>query len=168
MTTQYDVKSSHFSGSGLAVAGRTRLKNLVYLGTGTAGSIDLFDTTTTPVSATYARSGYTVTVTKVGHGLTTGQTVGITYSAASSVAAVAGNYTITVLTADTFTITDLNTGTIAGGTACVYSTGRYLASYNTTTGVQPFQVIFPGEGVLAQNGIYAVVTNIVFQTVHYG
>lgn len=168
MTTQYDVKGSHFSGSGLAVSGRTRLKNLVYLGTGTAGSIDLFDTTTAPIAATYARSGYTVTVTKTGHGLTTGQSVGITYSAASGVAAVAGNYVITVLTADTFTVTDLNTGTIAGGTVCVYSTNRYLASYNTTTGVQPFQVIFPGEGVLAQNGIYAVVTNIVFQTVHYG
>lgn len=168
MTTQYDVKSSHFSGSGLAVSGRTRLKNLVYLGTGTAGSIDLFDTTTAPVAATYARSGYTVTVTKTAHGLTTGQKVGISYAAASSVSAVAGTYPITVLTADTFTITDLNTDTIAGGTACIYSTGSLVASYNTTTGVQPFQVIFPGEGVLAQNGIYAVVTNIVFQTVTYG
>ena len=168
MTTQYDVKASHLSGSGLMVSGRVRLKNLVYLGTGTAGGIDLFDTTTAPVAATYARSAYTVTVTKVGHGLTTGQTVGITFAAASNVSATAGTYVITVLTADTFTITDLNTGTIAGGTACTYSTGRWLVGYNTSTGVQPFQVILPGEGVLAQNGIYAVVTNIVFQTAHYG
>jgi len=168
MTMQYDVKSSHLSGSGLMVSGRTRLKNLVYLGNGTAGSIDIFDTTTAPVSATYARSGYTVTVTKTAHGLTTGQNIGITFAAASSVSAVANNYVITVLTADTFTITDLNTGTIAGGTACIYSTGKFLLSYNTTTGVQPFQVILPGEGVLAQNGIYTVVTNIAFQTVHYG
>jgi len=168
MTTQYDVKGSHFSGSGLAVSGRVRLKNLVYLGTGTAGSIDLFDTTTAPVSATYARSGYTVTVTKTAHGLTTGQAIGITYAAASSVAAVAGTYVITVATADTFTITDLNTGTIAGGTACIYSTGRFLTSYNTGTAVQPFQVIFSGEGILAQNGIYVVVTNINFQTLQYG
>jgi len=168
MTMQYDVKTSHLSGSGLMVSGRVRLKNLIYLGTGTAGGIDIFDTTTAPVTATYARSGYTVTVTKVGHGLTTGQNIGITFSAASSVSAVAGNYVITVLTADTFTITDLNTGTIAGGTACVYSTGKFLGGYNTSTGVQPFQVIVPGEGVLAQSGIYAVVTNIVFQTVTYG
>jgi hypothetical protein len=165
---QYDVKGSHFSGSGLAVSGRVRLKNLIYLGTGTAGSIDVFDTTTAPVAATYARSGYTVTVTKTAHGLTTGQSIGITYAAASGVAAVAGNYTITVLTADTFTITDLNTGTIAGGTACVYSTGRFITSYNTGTAVQPFQVIFSGEGILAQNGIYVVVTNISFQTIQYG
>jgi hypothetical protein len=165
---QYDIKGTHFSGSGLAVSGRTRLKNLVYLGTGTAGSIDLFDTTTAPISATYARSGYTVTVTKTAHGLTTGQTIGITYAAASSVAAVAGNYVITVLTADTFSVTDLNTGTIAGGTACVYSTGKFLTSYNTGTAVQPFQAIFSGEGILANNGIYVVVTNINFQTLQYG
>jgi len=168
MTMQYDVKGSHFSGSGLAVSGRVRLKNLVYLGTGTAGSIDLFDTTTAPVSATYARSGYTVTVTKTAHGLTTGQSIGITYAAASGVAAVAGTYVITVATADTFTITDLNTGTIAGGTVCVYSTGRFLTSYNTGTAVQPFQAIFSGEGILAENGIYFVVTNISFQTIQYG
>jgi hypothetical protein len=165
---QYDVKTSHSSGSGLLVSGRVRLKNLIYLGTGTAGGIDLFDTTTTPVAATYARSGYTVTVTKTAHGLATGQNVGITFSAASSVSPVAGNYVITVLTADTFTITDLNTGTIAGGTACIYSTGKFLGGYNTSTGVQPFQVIVPGEGILAQNGVYAVVTNIVFQTITYG
>jgi hypothetical protein len=165
---QYDVKGSHFSGSGLAVSGRVRLKNLIYLGTGTAGSIDIFDTTTAPVSATYARSGYIVTVTKTAHGLTTGQYVGVSYAAASSVSAVAGNYVITVLTADTFTITDLNTGTIAGGTACVYSTGKFLTSYNTGTAVQPFQAIFSGEGILAQNGVYVVVTNISFQTIQYG
>ena len=168
MTMQYDVKGSHFSGSGLAVSGRSRLKNLIYLGTGTAGSIDVFDTTTAPVSATYARSGYTVTVTKTAHGLATGQTLGITYAAASNVSATAGNYVVTVLTADTFSVTDLNTGTIASSTNCIYSTGKWLTSYNTGTAVLPFQAIFAGEGILAQNGIYVVVTNISFQTIQYG
>ena len=168
MTMQYDIKGSHFSGSGLAAVGRVRLKNLAYLGTGTAGSIDLFDTTTAPVAATYARSGTTITVTSTGHGLTTGAAVGITYAAASGVAAVAGTYPITVTGANTFTITDLNTGTIAGGTACIYSTGKFLTSYNTGTAVQPFQVLFQGEGILAEKGIYVVVTNINFQTLQYG
>jgi hypothetical protein len=168
MTMQYDVKGAHSSGTGLLVAARSRLKNLAYLGTGTAGSIDLFDTLTAPVSATYGRSGYTVTVTKTGHGLTTGQTVGITFAAASGVSAVAGNYQIAVVDANTFTLTDLNTGTIATSTNCVYSTGVWLTSYNTGTAVQPFQAIFSGEGILAQNGIYAVVTNISFQTIQYG
>ena len=168
MTMQYDVKGSHFSGSGLAVSGRTRLKNLIYLGTGTAGSIDIFDTTTAPVSATYARSGTTVTVTSTAHGLTTGQNIGITYAAASGVSATAGNYVVTVTGANTFTITDINTGTVASGTACIYSTGKWMTSYNTGTAVQPFQAIFSGEGILAQNGIYIVVTNISFQTIQYG
>ena len=62
----------------------------------------------------------------------------------------------------------INTGTIAASTACVYSTGKFLTSYNTGTAVQPFQVIFSGEGILAQNGLYVVVTNINFQTLQYG
>ena len=168
MTMQYDVKGSHSSGTGLMVSGRVRLKNLIYLGTGTAGSIDIFDTTTAPVSATYARSGTTVTVTSTAHGLTTGQNIGITYAAASGVSAVAGNYVVTVTGANTFTITDLNSGTIAGGTACIYSTGKWVTSYNTGTAVQPFQAIFSGEGILVQNGVYTVVTNISWQTIQYG
>ena len=168
MTMQYDVKSSHATGSGLMVASRCRLKNLIYLGTGTAGSIDLFDTTTVPVTATYARSGSTVTVTSSAHGLTTGQTIGITYAPASGSSAVAGNYVVTVTGANTFTITDIGSGTIAASTACTYTTGKWLTSYNTGTNVTPFQVIFAGEGVLALNGIWVVVSNINYQTIQYG
>ena len=168
MTMQYDVKGGHSSGTGLMVAGRARLKNLIYLGTGTAGSIDVFDTVTAPVAATYGRSGTTVTITKTSHGLTDGQKIGVTFSAASGVAANAGNYTITYVDANTFTVTDINSGTIATSTACVYSTGPFLTSYNTGTAVQPFQAIFSGEGLLAQTGIYVVVTNISFQSIQYG
>ena len=168
MTMQYDVKSSHSSGTGLMVSGRVRLKNLIYQGNGTAGSIDVFDTITAPVSATYARSGTTVTVTSTAHGLTTGQNIGITFAAASGASATAGNYSVTVVNANSFTITDLNSGTIAGGTACIYSTGKWVTSYNTGTAVQPFQVIFSGEGILVQTGVYVVITNISYQTVQYG
>jgi len=169
MTMQYDVKSSHATGSGQMVLGRARLKNLIYLGTGTAGAIDLYDTTTAPVTAsTYARLGNTVTVTSTAHGLTTGQVIGITYGVASGNSAVAGNYPVTVTGANTFTITDIGSGTIAGGTACAYTTGKWLTSYNTGTNVTPFQVIFAGEGVLALNGIWVVVTNINYQTIQYG
>ena len=170
MTMQYDVRTTHSSGSGQMVAYRVRLKNLVYQGSGTAGSIDIFDTTTAPVTtATYARAGSTVTVTSTAHGLATGAVIGITYASASSIAAVAGNYPITVTGVNTFTITDIGSGTIAAGTACVYTAnGSYLASYNTGTNVQPFQVIFAGEGMMAQKGIYAVVSNITYQTIQYG
>ena len=170
MTMQYDVRSAHSSGSGQMVAYRTRLKNLIYQGNGTAGSIDVFDTTSAPITtATYARSTSTVTVTSTAHGLVTGQVVGITYAAASGVAAVAGNYPITVTGVNTFTITDIGTGTIASSTACIYTAnGQFLASYNTGTAVQPFQVIFAGEGMRAANGIYVVTSNITYQTVQYG
>ena len=168
MTMQYDVKGSHLSGSGIMVSGRIRLKNLVYQGNGTAGSIDVFDTTIAPVSATYARSGTTVTVTSTAHGLTTGQNIGITFAAASGASATAGNYAITVTGVNTFTITDINSGTIAASTACIYSTGKWVTSYNTGTAVQPFQVIFSGEGILIQTGVYVVVSNITYQTVQYG
>jgi len=169
MTIQYDVKGSHLSGSGIMVSGRVRLKNLVYQGNGTAGSIDVFDTTTAPVTTgTYGRSGTTVTVTSTGHGLVTGQTIGITFSAASGVSATAGNYIVTVSNANTFTITDINSGTIATSTACIYSIGKWITSYNTGTAVQPFQVIFSGEGILALSGIYVVVSNITYQTIQYG
>jgi len=179
MTMQYDVKGSHNSGSGFMVTGRSRLKNLVYQGNGTAGGLDVFDTAIAPVTTgTYTRSGYTVTVTSTAHGLSTGQTVGITFAAASGVSATAGNYIITVTGANTFTITDINSSTIAGGTACNYvsnttanlnaSTNRWMTSYNTGTAVQPFQVLFQGEGMLAINGIYVVVSNITYQTIQYG
>jgi hypothetical protein len=176
---QYDVKGSHLSGSGFMYVGRTRMKNLVYQGNGTAGGIDVFDTSVAPVtSGSYGRSGTTVTVTQTAHGLTSGQEVGITFAAASGVSATAGNYIITVTGANTFTITDINSGTIASSTACNYvsnttaninaSTNRWMTSYNTGTAVQPFQVIFSGEGMLATNGIYVVVSNITYQTVQYG
>jgi hypothetical protein len=169
MTMQYDVKSAHASGSGQMVAYRTRLKNLIYQGNGTAGSIDLYDTNTAPITtSTYARSGSTVTVTSTAHGLTTGQYIGITYGVASGSSAVAGNYPITVTGANTFTITDVGSGTIAGGTACAYTTGKWLTSYNTGTAVQPFQVIFSGEGIIAINGIWVVTSNITYQTIQYG
>jgi hypothetical protein len=171
MTMQYDVKTSKIQGSGSMVTGRCRLKQGTIIGTGTAGQIDFFDTVVTPTAATYGRSGTTVTVTSVAHGLTTGERVGIAYYAAAGVSPVSGNYTITKLTADTFAITDLNSGTISGGTTCHYvdaNHGNWLMGLNTSTGVQPFQLIIPGEGILCTKGIYSVSTNILSTQVTYG
>ena len=170
MTMQYDVKGSHLSGSGFLYVGRVRLKNLVYQGNGTAGAIDIFDTNVAPNAATYARTGYVVTVTSTGHGLANGQIVGITFAPLANVSATAGNFPIGNATANTFTITDINTGSIANTANCtyVYGSNEWMTSYNTGTAVQPFQVIFSGEGVLARNGVYANVTNISYQTIQYG
>ena len=169
MTMQYDVKSVKVQGPGLMYNGRVRLKQATVLGNGTAGYIDFFDSTTAPVAATYGRSGTTVTVASTAHGLSTGNTVGIAYVAASNVAPVSGNYVITVVDADTFTLTDLNSGTIAGGTVCKYvANARWVLGINTGSNVQPFQILVPSEGILCLNGIYANSNNINSTQIVYG
>jgi len=167
---QYDVKTAKIQGSGLMVSGRCRMKQGTIIGNGTAGSIDFFDSVTAPVAATYGRSGTTITVTATAHGLNTGDRIGIAYAAASGVAPVSGNYTITKVDADTFTITDLNSGTIATSTVCHYTNtnGNWIMGLNTLTGVQPFQLLIPGEGILCRAGIYSLSTNITSTQVTYG
>lgn len=95
MTIQYDVKSA-YSGTFPAqlVTNRTRLKQAVIVGSGTAGTVTFHDGTD--------------------------------------------------------------------------NTGPVLWQQKTSTGVQPFQVLIPGEGILAQNGIYVAVTNITSVTICYG
>ena len=81
MTMQTDVSSTHLNASGYCFIGRTRIRAMVLVGTATAGTVNVWDTTTDPVTgSTYGRSGYTVTVSSTAHGLTTGQQVGITFA----------------------------------------------------------------------------------------
>jgi hypothetical protein len=165
---QTDVKSGHLNNSGFVVLGRNRLKAASTVGTATAGTLDIFDTTTAPVSATYARSTTVVTVTKVAHGLATGDVVGIAFATASGTSGTNGNYSITRTGADTFTVTDINSGTIAGGTAAVYSTA-WVASYDVgATDVFSNFAVIPGEGILIKNGIYLNLTNLTSANVYYG
>ncbi len=168
MTMQYDVLSAHLNVSGQMVVGRNRLKGLISMGTATAGTINFWDTTTAPVSATYGRSGNTVTVTRVAHGLSTGEAVGLTFGLdVSTRAATNGNYLVTVLTADTYTVTDINSGTVTAGTAATQGT-RWLASYDTNTASDVVTVLIPGEGILARDGIYAQLANQTGLTIFYG
>ena len=165
---QTDVKSGHLNNSGFVVLGRNRLKAVSVVGTATAGTLDIFDTTTAPVAATYARSGTTITVTKSAHGLSTGTVVGLTFATASGTSGTNGNYVITVASSSTFTVTDINSGTIAGGTVAAYAS-LWLASYDIGAGdlFGNFALI-PGEGVLVQNGIYLSMSNITSANVYYG
>jgi hypothetical protein len=168
MGMQTDVKAGHLNNSGFAVLGRNRLKAVSTVGSATAGTLDIFDTVTAPVSATYARTAAVITVTKVAHGLVTGAVVGLTFATASGTSGTNGNYSITRTGADTFTVTDINSGTIAGGTAAAYAS-LWLASYDVGTGDYFGNfVLIPGEGVLAQNGIYLHMTNLTSANVYYG
>jgi hypothetical protein len=172
MAMQYDVKQGHLNQSGFFVLGRNRVKGISFFGAGTDGTLVLFDTTSAPVtsSVTYARSGTTVTVTKVAHGLSTGDIVGIHFDSNTSASATDGNYSITRTSADAFTLTDINTGTITSTAASYVSGGgRWLLTYEVD-GTDTFEnsPFIPGEGVLAGSGIYALMTNIDSAQIYYG
>jgi hypothetical protein len=172
MTMPTNVKQGHLNQSGFFVLGRNRVKGLSFFGTGADATLVLFDTTSVPVtsSVTYARSGTTVTVTKVGHGLITGDIVGIHFDTNTSQSATDGNYVITRTSADAFTLTDINSGTITSTSASYVSGGgRWLLTYEIdatdTFNNAPF---IPDLGVLAVNGIYALMTNIDSAQIYYG
>ena len=165
---QTDVKSGHLNNSGFVVLGRNRLKAVSTVGSATAGTLDIFDTITVPVSATYARSTTVITVTKVAHGLVTGDVIGIAFATASGSSGTNSNYSITRTGADTFTVTDINSGTIAGGTVAVYST-LWVASYDIgATDVFSNFALIPGEGIVVKNGVYLNMTNLTSANVYYG
>ena len=90
------------------------------------------------------------------------------FATASGSSATNGNYTITKTGANTFTLTDINSGTIAASTAMSYST-LWLCSYDTGAGdlFGNFALI-PGEGILVRNGIYMIMTNVTSANIYYG
>jgi hypothetical protein len=170
MGMQYDVKQAHLNESGFFVLGRNRVKAVSFFGGG--GTLVLFDTTSAPVSSsvTYAQSGTTVTVSKTSHGLVTGDVVGIHFDSNTGVSATDGNYSITRVDANSFTLTDINSRTITS-TAAIYVSGvnRWLMTYETHA-TDEFQnaPLIPGEGVLAANGIYAYMSAIDSAQIYYG
>jgi hypothetical protein len=162
---QYDVKSGHLNVAGFFLIGRTRLKGLMTVSSG-ASAITLWDTATVPVTATYERDGTLITVTENDHGLTNGQTLGLNFAVAT-LQGTAGNYVISVLNANTFTVTDVNTGTVNAGTACVYAQ-RFLMAADGNAAGNVQTILIPGEGILALNGIYVSTSGATGVTVFYG
>jgi hypothetical protein len=167
---QYDVKQAHLNGSGIFVVGPTRVKGLSLTGTATAGQLIVFDTLTAPVTtATYGRSGTTVTIAQTSHGLANGQVIGIDFAAGTGGTATNGNYAITVVNANSFTITDINSGTITASPTLVYSTGKWLMTYDIAAGDSyNNSPVIPGEGVRADTGVYGYITNLTAANIYYG
>ena len=165
---QTDVKSGHLNNSGFVVLGRNRLKAVSMVGTATAGTLDIFDTTTAPVSATYERAATLITVTKSAHGLSTGDMVGLTFATASGTSGTNGNYVITRTGANTFTVTDINSGTIVAGTVAAYAS-LWVASYDVgAADLFGNFALIPGEGTLVKNGIYLSMSNLTSANIYYG
>ena len=169
MGFQYDVKQAHINTSGFLILGRNRVKAISFTGGASAGSITLFDTTTAPVTtATYGRSGTTVTVTSTSHGLATGDVIGIDFAAGTGGTGTNGNYAITRVNANSFTLTDINSGSITAGASMAYAS-RWLMTFDVAAGDTFNNVsLIPGDGVVAYNGIYALLTNAAATNIFYG
>ena len=166
---QTPVKQAHLNASGFMVLGRNRVKAISFTGSATAGYVTLFDTAVAPVTtATYGRSGTTITVTLTAHGLTTGQVIGIDFAAGTGGTATNGNYPVTVTNSSTFTVTDINSGNITAGAAMVFSS-KWLMTYDVAASDSfnnsPF---IPDDGVVAVDGVYAQMSNVVACNIYYG
>ena len=161
---QTDVKSAHLNASAVAYLGRTRLKGLLTVGSATAGSVNIWDSTVAAKAGTYSRTDNIVTVSVTTHGLTSGQEFGF---AANTGAASSGNFTVASVTnANVFTFVDtLNSGSTSGN--CGINT-RFLMAFDTANNSAETYLLLPGEGILAQNGIVIGMTNQTSMTLFYG
>ena len=166
MGMQYDVKSAHMVSTGVAVNYRTRIKGAIVSANASAATRNTVFANNVTQTGTYGRSTNTVTVTITNHGLTSGDRVWLDFSAGTGGTATDNVYSVTVSDANTFTVTDSATGSITGSPAVVMYADLLLEadSYNPTA----FNVIIPGEGILAENGIFVGLVANVTTTVFYG
>ena len=166
MTMQYDVKSVHMTSTGVAVDYRTRIKGAIVSANASAATRNTVFANNVTKTGTYGRSTNTVTVTITDHGLSNGDRVWLDFSAGTGGTATDNIYAVTVTNANTFTVTDSATGTITGSPAVVMYADILLEadSYNPTA----FNVIVPGEGILAPDGIFVGLVTNVTATVFYG
>lgn len=166
MTMQYDVKSVHLASTGVAVPYRTRIKGAIVSANASAVTRNTVFANNLAQTGTYGRSTNTVTVTITDHGLSNGDRVWLDFSAGTGGTATDNVYVVTVTDANTFTVTDAASGSITGSPAVAMYADILLEadSYNPTA----FNVIVPGEGILATEGIFVGLVSNVTATVFYG
>ena len=160
---QTDVKSAHvMTGiSGVIYTGRTRLKGAVVSNTQSGTPANILFANNVSLSGTYSISTTTVTVTvAAGHGLTTGNRVFLDYTSGNGTDNL---YTITVTGATTFTATVPS----SSGTGNVLVYAQTLMEIDITNSV-PVSVVIPGEGIIANDGIYVGTPANIAATVFYG
>ena len=162
MAMQYDVKSKHMSASGVAVNDRTRLKGAIVSADTTSATRNVVFADNVTQTGTYNIPGSTTcTVTITAHGLATGDRVWLNFTTGSG--ATNNVYVVTVTAANTFTITTASLTT--SGNVTMYASilmeadTYYPAAYN---------VLIPGEGILAESGIYVGLVANLTATIFYG
>jgi hypothetical protein len=157
MGMQYDVKSTHAATSGLMVGYRTRLKGaVVFPFSGSTGYSAFVNDVS--MSGTYARSTTTATITVTNHGLRSGQWVYLDWDLTDN------PYQVTVTNADTFTVTVTNNGGTSGN---VTVWGEMLMQADASNQTA-FNMVVPGEGILAENGIRVFLGANIHTTIFYG
>jgi hypothetical protein len=161
MTMQTDVKSAHATASGVVVDYRTRLKGAVVSSNTTAATRNAVFADNVAQTGTYDIPGSTTcTVTIANHGLSNGDRVWLNFTSGTAVDNV---YTVAVTGTNTFTVTTASL-TTSGNVTMYASVLMEVDAYNPTA----FNVTVPGQGILANNGIYVGLVANVTATVFYG
>jgi len=160
MGMQYDVKSLHAQSSKVVVNYRTRLKSVI-VSPATASQKNVAFANNVTKTGTYdIPTSTTCTVTITNHGLTTGDRVWLDFTSGTAVDNV---YVVTVTTANAFEVTTASL-TTSGNVTMYADILLEVDTFNATA----FSVLIPGEGVLAENGIYVGLVSNVTATVIYG
>ena len=161
MAMQYDVKSVHNTASGVAVGYRTRLKG-VLISPSTAVTFNTSFCNNISLSGTYNIPGSTVcTVTIANHGLANGDRVYLDFTTGT---AQDETYTVANVTTNTFTVTTASLTT--NGSVTMYP--QILAEFDCSNGTA-FYTLIPGEGILAQDGIFVGIPSAsITTTLFYG
>ena len=161
MGMQYDVKSYHNTASGVAVAYRAGLKGVLISPT-TSVAFNTVIVDDIAQTGTYNVPGSTTcTVTIAAHGLTTGDRVYLDFTSGT---ATDDAYVVTVLTANTFTVTV--TSATTNGNVTMYA--KILTEIDCANGTS-FYTLIPGEGILATTGIRVFLPSAsVTSTIFYG
>jgi hypothetical protein len=158
MGMQYDVKSKHLAASGVAYGSRTRLKGAVLSANAAAAQRNVLFMDNNPQAGTYSITSTTMTVT-VANTLTAGDSVWLDFTSGSG---VDGEYTVLTANATSFTVTTAASGT---GNVRLFATTLMEADcYNPVA----YSILVPGEGILAENGIYVGMGSNITVTTFYG
>ena len=169
------VKQGHLHTSGFIFKGRSHVRAIAVVGGASAGLLVVWSSNVAPVAATYNRSGTTVTVDKVGHGLSTGDAIGINFEPDTAAIATPGNYVITKIDDDSFSLTDINSGTIANDPDCSYvysvqdgQNAEWLLTHHTAaTDIYINNIEIPDMGIMAKLGIYVTTENLASVNIYY-
>jgi hypothetical protein len=162
---QYDVKSKYRRDNGELVNFRTRLKGAICTVTGTS-TVAFTNTDVPDGTGTYVSSGTVVTVTLNNHGFSVHDNVVLNVTSGNL--GTGGFNVVSVTNANVFVVTGQASLTSSGNTE-VFGPSKVIMIVGNNSGFQQRDIILPGEGILADPGIYVYSSGTdVENTIFYG